>query len=238
MELKNLEESKQAGVRMIVEIDEDACNGCGLCIPNCAEGALKIVDGKAKLVSEVYCDGLGACLGHCPQDALKIIEREALPFDEEAVHEYLKSINQSHVTCPSTRLLDLDNDTSGMIKEESKLRHWPIQLNLVPTKAPRFENADLLIVADCVPVAHPDFHGSLLSGKTVVMGCPKFDDVANQGEKLVEILKKNVVKSITVAVMEVPCCSGLNRIVDWAIKTSGKEIPMRRLKVGIGGELG
>jgi ferredoxin len=237
MELKNLEESKHADVRMIVEIDEDACNGCGLCIPNCAEGALKIVDGKAKLVSEIYCDGLGACLGHCPQDALKIIEREALPFDEEAVHEYLKSINQSQVTCPSTRLLDLDNDTSGIVKEESKLKHWPIQLNLVPTKAPRFENADLLIVADCVPVAHPDFHRSLLSGKTMVMGCPKFDDVVNQGKKLMEILKKNDVKSITVAVMEVPCCSGLNRIVDWAIKTSGKEIPMRKLKVGIGGEL-
>jgi len=223
--------------RKVVEIDEDLCNGCGLCIPNCAEGAIQIVDGKARLVSDVYCDGLGACLGHCPEDALRIVEREAVPFDEEAVHEYLAGLKQEKSGCPSAAALDLGGSHVQQTMNVSALRHWPVQLDLVPPKGPRYDDADLLVVADCVPVAHPNFHSSLLSGRTVVMGCPKLDDIASHGEKLKEILKWNDVRSVTVAIMEVPCCSALSRVVDWAVEASGKQIPVRRHVVSVRGEM-
>ena len=223
--------------RKIVEIDEDLCDGCGLCIPNCAEGAIRVVDGKARLVSDVYCDGLGACLGHCPQDALRIVEREAVPFDEEAVHGYLAGLKQEACACPSAASLDLGRPQVQQIMNKSALRHWPVQLNLVPPKGPRYDDADLLVVADCVPVAHPNFHSSLLSGRTVVMGCPKFDDVQGYGRKLAAILRDNGVRSVTIAIMEVPCCSSLSRVVDWAVEASGKRIPVRRHMVGVKGEM-
>jgi Pyruvate/2-oxoacid:ferredoxin oxidoreductase delta subunit len=223
--------------RKIVEIDEELCNGCGLCIPNCAEGAIQIVDGKARLVSDVYCDGLGACLGHCPQDALRIVEREAVPFDEEAVHEYLADLKQEACACPSAAALDLGGSQVQQTMNKSALGHWPVQINLVPPKGPRYDDADLLVVADCVPVAHPNFHSSLLSGKTVVMGCPKFDDVHGYGRKFAAILRDNDVRSVTVAIMEVPCCSSLSRVVDWAVEASGRQIPLRRHVVGVRGEM-
>jgi len=237
MVLTNADETQETGVRKIIEIDEDKCNGCGLCIPNCAEGALQIVDGKVKLVGDVYCDGLGDCLGHCPEDALKVIEREAVAFDMEKVHKLLASQKEHPVACPSVAPLDLQASSPQPAKRESALKHWPVQLKLLPTEAPRFQDADLLVVADCVPVAHPDFHASLLSGRTAVMGCPKLDDIAGYGEKLKEILKKNDVRSVTVATMEVPCCSGLSRVVDWAVEASGKAIPVRKHIVSVKGEM-
>lgn len=206
-------------IRKIVRIDEELCNGCGLCIPNCAEGALQIIDGKARLVSDNYCDGLGACLGHCPQGAILIIEREAEAFDEDAVHAHLARIRPS--PSPGT----------------STLRQWPVQLNLVPSKAAFFEDSDLLVIADCVPLAYPNVHDSLLSMKSVVMGCPKFDDAQGYVKKLTEILKNNNVKSVTVAHMEVPCCSGLLWIVKKAIEASGKQIPLERQVITIRGEI-
>ncbi len=237
MVLTNFGETQDSGVREIIDIDEVKCNGCGLCIPNCAEGALQIIDGKVRLVGDVYCDGLGACLGHCPEDALKVIEREAVPFDMEAVHELLGTQEQHQAACPSVASINLSASSPQQTQRKSALKHWPVQLRLLPTEAPRFQDADLLVVADCVPVAHPDFHAALLSGRTVVMGCPKLDDIAGYGEKLKEIFKKNDVRSVTVAIKEVPCCSGLSRVVDWAVEASGKAIPVRKHIVNIGGEM-
>ncbi len=235
--LTNLGETQDSGIRKIIEIDDEKCNGCGLCIPNCAEGALQIVDGKVRLVGDVYCDGLGACLGHCPEDALRVIEREAVPFDMEAVHGLLASQKEHPVACPSVSPVSLPASSPQPNERESALRHWPVQIKLLPTEAPRFQDADLLVVADCVPVAHPNFHASLLSGRTVMIGCPKQDNIVDYGEKLKEILKKNDVRSITVAIMEVPCCSGLSRVVDWAVEASGKAIPIRKHIVSVRGDM-
>ncbi len=237
MLLMNMGGSLDSGIRKIIEIDEEKCNGCGMCIPNCAEGALQIIDGVVRLVGDVYCDGLGACLGHCPEDALEVIEREAVPFDMEEVHELLASQKEQSVAGPSESPVKLHAASPRPTGRESELRHWPVQLRLLPTEAPRFQDADLLVVADCVPVAHPDFHSSLLSGRTVVMGCPKLDDIAGYGEKLKEILKRNEVRTVTVATMEVPCCSGLSRVLDWAVEASGKTVPVGKHIVSVRGDM-
>lgn len=199
--------------RAIVEIDEEKCNGCGECIPRCKEGALKIVDGKARLVSEKYCDGLGACLGMCPRDAIKVIDREATAFDEEATKEYQKEQ-----------------------RRPSRLRNWPVQLNLVNPKAPFFKDAELLIMSDCVPVASPDWQGTLLKGEVVLVGCPKFDDAEAYLEKLTEIFHDNKIKRVTIVHMEVPCCSGLSGLVQRAIKDAGKKIPLERIVLSVEGD--
>ncbi len=206
-------------IRKIVHINEDLCNGCGECIPKCHEGALQIVNGKAKIVKEMYCDGLGACIGQCPQGAITIIEREADDFNESAVKEHLAKIE---------------------VKKEDKKTgppQWPVQLNLLPLEAPFYNNADLLITADCVPLACSSFHDKLLPGKRVMIGCPKFDNVQAYAQKLGEILKRNNIASITVAYMEVPCCSGIKWMVDKAIEASGKKIPVKRYIIRIGGEI-
>lgn len=270
--------------RSIVKIDEDKCNGCGLCVPKCAEGALQIIDGKAKLVSEVYCDGLGACLGECPQDAITIEERQAEEFDEKATNEYLKKIGREPLphhehkseapktaghACPGSMAQSLnpatdkksDNAPGGFVcpgsaarafgnQQESKtaedeprmamkseLANWPLQLSLVPTGAPYFQGAKLLIAADCAPFAYPDFHGSLLKGKTLVICCPKLDDVSFYREKLVEIFRDNDIASIEVAHMEVPCCFGLRQLVQAAIADSGRDIPFGYTVLGIRGDI-
>jgi len=220
--------------RRIVQIDEARCDGCGQCIPNCAEGALKVVDGKARLVSDVYCDGLGACLGHCPRDAISIVEREAPEFSEEAVHEYLDS--HKPTARPASQAESLAEEGDAVEPQASSLGQWPVQLNLVSVKAPFFEGADLLLMADCVAVAHPRLHSDLLKGRAVAMGCPKFDDARGYVEKLAEILRRNDIRSLTVAYMEVPCCSGLERIAELALRASGKSIPSRRLIVSVRGE--
>lgn len=249
-------------VRKIIKIEEDKCNGCGLCVPNCAEGAIQIIDGKAKLVKDSYCDGLGACLGHCPQDALHIIEREADEFDEEEAMNFVNSLNKTaqkpahnHMHhhggggCPGSRMMtfgsqDNKNETKASvvnsgdieIKIKPQLRQWPVQLSLVPVNAPYFDNADLLVTADCVPFAYANYHIDLLKGKAVVIGCPKLDDIEFYVDKLAGIIENNSIKSITVAHMEVPCCSGIVRAVDLALQRSGKAIPVTKVKIGINGE--
>ncbi len=239
--------------RKIVKIDEEKCNGCGLCIPNCAEGALQIIDGKAKLITDKFCDGLGACLGHCPEDAISIIEREAEDFDEKAVEIHLHkqkewpqvqkpSLEPPVGGCPSARAMQFQvpQPEGRFVQREStvsQLTQWPVQLKLVPVDAPYFKNADLLVVADCVPIAYPDFHQDFLKGKAVVVACPKLDDSQFYREKLTAIFKNNEIKSVTVPFMEVPCCFGLVKLTEDAIDASGKAIPLRKVKIGIRGDI-
>jgi len=211
--------------RNIVNINENLCNGCGNCIPKCAEGALQIVNGKAKIIKEIYCDGLGACVGQCPQGAMTITERAAERFDENEVREHLK--NKTNPT-PSASI---------QAHPTTQKPPWPIKLNLVPTKAPFFENADLLLAADCVPVALKNFHDTMMSGKRVVIGCPKFDDARAYAQKLAEIFKQNNIATVTVVHMEVPCCTGLKWAVNKALELSGKQIPVKEYEIKIGGEI-
>jgi Fe-S-cluster-containing hydrogenase component 2 len=208
--------------REIIEIDDEKCNGCGECIPNCAEGALQIVDGKVQIVSDALCDGLGACLGHCPQGALRIIQREAAPFDEEAVEAHLAQLKQEAASCADC--------------QPEARRQWPIALRLVPIAAPFFQNADLLIAADCVPFAYRNFHDEFLKGKTLVFGCPKFDNAQGYQTKLTEIFRQNSIQSITLLLMEVPCCSGLGNIVKTALANSGKDIPLKKTIITVDGQ--
>lgn len=287
--------------RSIVSIDEKKCNGCGLCIPNCAEGALKIVNGKAKLSSDVYCDGLGACLGHCPRGAITIVERSAKGYDEKAVHAHLKEVSRLKKElnlnkksnpkwpkinargnkieaaaqpkggepelpcgCPGSATRQFKSqaqlsELGGQSESEeacscgcgggeearagktsrvkSEITTWPVQLKLVPPNAPYFANADLLVAADCVPFAYANFHADFLKGKPVVIACPKLDDAAEAyTEKLAEIIKMNKIKSITLVNMEVPCCFGLQRIVEEAVAKSGRAVPIRQFVISVEGE--
>ncbi len=236
-------------VRKIVTIDEERCNGCGLCIPKCAEEALKIIDGKAKLVSDRFCDGLGACLGHCPQDAIRIVEREADEFNKEAVDRGLTIHagygEKAHVEdfggCLGSTVLDLRaekaSQEAGEVGEvKSELRQWPIKLRLVPPSAPYFQNSELLIAADCAAFTYGNFHKEFLKGRVLIIGCPKFDDTQYYIEKLTEILKSNEIKSITLVNMEVPCCFGLQHIAEEAIRRSGKAVPLRQTVMTAKGE--
>jgi MinD superfamily P-loop ATPase containing an inserted ferredoxin domain len=209
--------------RKIVNIDESKCNGCGQCIPKCVEGALQIVDGKARLVKDTYCDGLGACLGQCPQGAITVTEREADAFDQKEVHDYLKS---KGITLP----------THAPTGAEAQKPQWPVKLDLVPPKAPFFENAHLLLAADCAPIALKNFHDHM-AGKRVIIGCPKFNDARAYAAKLTEILKQNNIAAITVIHMEVPCCTGLKWAVNKAIEGSGKQVPVTEYEVKVGGEI-
>jgi len=231
-------------MRKIVNINEDKCNGCGICVPSCAEGAIKIIDGKAKLISDNLCDGLGACLGECPQGAIEITEREADEFDETAVKEH---VPQHGGGCPGSQMMEINRNTykqnsaivsSGDIevKIKSQLSHWPVQLMLVPENASYFSGADLLITADCVPFAYPNYHLDLLKGKEVVVGCPKLDDIQYYIEKLTKILKNNEIKSVTVAFMEVPCCGGIVRAAEQAIMNSGKYIQLHKVRIDMNGD--
>ncbi len=244
-------------MRKIIKIDEERCDGCGLCVPACAEGAIEVIDGKAQLVADKYCDGLGACLGDCPNDALLVIEREADEFDEAAVEEYLKtmkapepakeetmpcgcpstqmqSFDTPKAACPSTQLMD--NRPSGPAAS-SALSHWPIQIRLIPPEAPFLKGADLLVLADCVAAAYPRLHQDLMPGKTVLMGCPKLDDAEFYIQRFADIFKKADLKRITIAMMEVPCCSGMSQIVKEAMKTSGVVIPFEEKIIGVKGQL-
>ncbi len=262
--------------RQIIKIDEELCNGCGLCVPSCAEGALQVIDGKARLVSERYCDGLGACLGECPQGAISIEEREADEFDEAAAIEHVKSTqgeeaaarmqanahahshsspahaqHHSHAAhgkhsgfvCPSARIIDRTSEdrqprpSAATEDVPSELRQWPVKLYLVNPTAPYFENADLLIAADCVPFAYGGFHPDFLQGKTLVTGCPKFDDVEVYADKLTQIMQRNDIKSVTVLQMEVPCCSGMLHLARQAIMMSGKDIPLEVVTISLDGRI-
>ena len=237
-------------IRKIVNINEEKCNGCGLCIPKCAEGALQIINGKAKLISDEFCDGLGACLGHCSQNAITVIERQADDFNEEAVKKNLNlktknihSLNQeqSGCSCPGTTTINLRDksthqETDKLGTTQSELRQWPIQIKLIPPNAPYLENADLLIAADCVPFSYANFHMEFLKDKVLTIGCPKLDDSQYYTEKLTDILRLNNIKSVTLVNMEVPCCFGLQNITEEAIRKSGKIIPLRQTIVTIKGE--
>ena len=231
-------------VRKIVNIDEEKCNGCGVCIPACAEGALQIIDGKARLIKEQYCDGLGACLGECPQGAITIEERGAEEFNEAAVEHHLHSKEHVHderpCGCSSATVTQFERHAS---KEEvtataqpSMLGHWPVQLTLVPPAAPFLMGAELVLAADCVPFAYAGFHQDFLKDRALVVACPKLDDFEAHLNKLTEILRQSELKSITVVRMEVPCCSGLTYLARQAILASGKNIPLREITIGIKGD--
>jgi NAD-dependent dihydropyrimidine dehydrogenase PreA subunit len=239
--------------RKIVEIDQEKCDGCGLCVPACAEGAIKIINGKAVLSADNLCDGLGACLGDCPRDAIRIVEREADAFDEQAVEAHLgkKAVNAGHGAhgvhghhgggCPGSRLVSRQTQTAPVADEQgsrqSRLGQWPIQLKLVPASAPFLDEADLLIAADCVPFAYADFHKDFLAGKVLLVGCPKLDDNDYYTEKLTDIFRSRSIRSITVARMEVPCCGGIEAAAKRALVASGKNIPLEIVTVGTDGTL-
>jgi len=241
--------------RRIVKIDEKKCNGCGLCVPSCAEGALKIVDGKARIMKEIYCDGLGACLGECPEGALTIEEREADAFDEAATFEHVKRQQQALPIaapepagpaggCPGSMLRKLADGAAPIpspatgASVQSQLGHWPVQISLLPPTGDIWNNADVLICADCVPFAMPDFHANLLAGKTVAVGCPKLDNLDAYAEKLAGVFAHNAVRSVTVARMEVPCCTGILIATRDALKRAGKsDIEFHDVTVGIKGQI-
>ena len=237
--------------RKIVEIDQERCDGCGQCVLSCAEGAIKIVDGKARLISDQYCDGLGACLGECPRDALRITERDADEFNEQAVEQHLQDSASHRASavlappegCPSsqTRLLSGREQRPAVpasappAGQQSELAHWPVQLRLVQPGASFLRNADLLVAADCTPIAYPNFHRDFLAGKAVMIGCPKFDDAALYREKFAQIFKTAAIKSVTVVVMEVPCCQGLPTIVRRGMEMAGKDVPLRKVTISTEG---
>ncbi len=234
-------------LRKIVRIDEEKCNGCGACVPACVEGALQIVDGKAKLISETYCDGLGACLGECPQGAITIEEREAEEFDEEATKHYMEQ--KEHATeelpcgCPSAMVTQLERQEvkgvvqSAEIYQQPMLSQWPVQLTLVPPTAPFLQGADLVLAADCVPFAYAGFHQDFLRNHSLLIACPKLDDFQAHLKKLTEILRHSQVKSLTVVHMEVPCCFGLVHMTKQAVQLSGKDVPFEEVTIGIKGDL-
>lgn len=230
-------------LRNIIQIDEDKCNGCGQCIVDCAEAALQIVNGKAKLVKEMYCDGLGACMGGCPTGALTIVQREAEAFDEEATEKHMhetKKQKEEFCGCPGTKAVVFSENTEthqGVTETKPELTNWPIQLKLAATSAPYFNDADLLLAADCTAFSTIHFHSRFIKGKKVLIACPKLDDAQFYYEKLTEMFRENPVKSITVARMEVPCCGGLSYIVKQAIQASGKEIPYYEVVIGIKGDI-
>ncbi len=242
--------------RKIIQIDEELCDGCGQCVPACEEGAIQIIDGKARLVSEVYCDGLGACLGECPQGAIQIVERDAKAFDEDAVKTHLdrqeqikRTLSEAKANCSSggcpgsqARILKEqsteDHSSSARVAEApSRLRQWPVQLHLVPPQAPFFAACDLLIAADCVLMAMGNFHEALLKDKSVAMACPKLDDTGAYAEKLAAIFSLNKIRSITVAIMEVPCCRGLWMLVQKALALSECRIPVELAVISLQGEI-
>jgi ferredoxin len=216
--LSRKERKDRKMIRTVASIDEDLCNGCGECVPACEEGAIRIIHGKARLVSDSLCDGLGACLGHCPEGAIKIESREAPPFDEEAVRRNLEG--------PQTTA-----------HRASELTHWPVQLRLLPATAPVLRGASLLVAADCVPVAYASFHSDLLRDHAVVIGCPKLDDLSGYVEKLTEIIRGSDLSGLSVAHMEVPCCTGILRAVLEARRLAGSDLPIDDLTISIHGQL-
>lgn len=225
--------------RRVIEIDQEACNGCGLCVDACSEGAIGLINGKARLLRDDYCDGLGNCLPVCPKDAIHFKIREAAAFDETAVKRHMLQrsahlLHQSPLPAPAqVREKAPRRDPNAPV---SMLRQWPVQLQLVSAGAPYFDGADLLVAADCTAYAHGNFHDDFMDGKITVIGCPKLDD-AHYADKLTEIFKKHDIKSVTVTRMEVPCCGGIEYAVSQAIEASGKEIPLEVVTIGTNGEV-
>ncbi|MFH1748156.1 MAG: 4Fe-4S binding protein [Planctomycetota bacterium] len=255
-------------IREIVTIDEELCDGCGLCVPACQEGAIRIVAGKARLIADNLCDGLGACLGHCPQGAIKIEHRAADEFDEAAITRQVETPTPTHAPaacagvtppvaseppplecgCPGSRLMmfggsDPASEAAPVgrglpaVGGRSELTHWPVQLRLLPSHAPVLREASLLVAADCVPVAYPDFHAKLLHGRIVVIGCPKFDELSGYVDKLTEMIQTNALREIVVARMEVPCCTGITHAVLEARRRAGVDVQITELIIGTRGQL-
>jgi ferredoxin len=272
-------------VRKVIKIDEEKCTGCGVCIPNCPEGALQVIDGKARLVSDLFCDGLGACVGHCPEGAMTVEERVGKPYDEKRVMvniaragqntirahlahlenhgatEYLRQAREylaehrieldgparaatrdaSPCACPGSRAIDLGCRDEAAAQpaaasRPSRLRNWPIQLMLVPVRAPYLAGADVVIAADCTAFSYADFHEDFIKDKVTIIACPKLDDVARYEEKLTAMFAENAINSVTCVHMEVPCCSGLVHLIESALAASGKEIPFEEVTIGIKGK--
>jgi NAD-dependent dihydropyrimidine dehydrogenase PreA subunit len=240
-------------IREIVMIDEERCDGCGLCVPACEEGALQIIDGKARLVADRSCDGMGACLGHCPQDAIRIVRRGAEAFDGQEVaagRATEAAVEAMPSGCPGSRFMQFrpaespepfpaeqcgQDSTVGPARSE--LRHWPVQLRLLSPQAPVLRGASLLVAADCVPVACANFHSMMLRGRAVAVACPKLDDPAGYVEKLAEMIRVNELREIVVAHMEVPCCLGLLMMVLQARQRSGRDVPVSEIIVSTQGNI-
>ena len=228
--------------RRIIEIDQDKCNGCGACAAACHEGAIAMVDGKAKLMRDDYCDGLGDCLPACPTGAITFVEREAAAYDEQAVQANKKRGAAGHGTgCPGQRMhqfMPKAQPTKEGIAEApvSQLRQWPCQIKLVPVRAPYFQGADLLIAADCTAYAYGNLHGDFMQGKITLIGCPKLDSV-DYSEKLSVIFGENDIQSITLTRMEVPCCGGLEMAVKRALSQCGKEIALEVVTISLDGKI-
>jgi len=245
-------------LRKIIEINEELCDGCGLCVPDCAEGSLQVIDGKVKLVADNLCDGLGACLGSCPTGALEIIEREADDFDEEAVEQFLANQkkhqeaaiptpSQMDCGCASTHIQSFKpaaqcqsaNKPTAMPlagKTDTKLMNWPIQIRLIPPHAPFMQGANVLVAADCTAAAVPAFQEKYLAGKTIMMGCPKFDDADSYIQKFTEIINTCNLKKITILIMEVPCCSAMNAIIRRALNAATETVPVEQITVSTRGQ--
>jgi NAD-dependent dihydropyrimidine dehydrogenase PreA subunit len=229
--------------RKIIAIDEELCTGCGECIPNCAEGSLRIVDGKARLVADKLCDGLGACLGHCPLGALTIIERDAEDFDQEAVDAFLAEEQRKRGSaCPSAQMKIIHTSPCAAANAPcaqscSALSHWPVQIRLVPASAPFLENCDLLIAADCTAVAYAGMQEDFIKGRKVLMGCPKFDDQQLYVERFTELFQTRKLHSVTVLIMEVPCCSAMLHIVKAAYAQAKTEVPVRHVVISTQGQV-
>jgi len=249
-------------LRNIIRIDEELCDGCGECVPSCAEGALQIVDGKARLVSDVLCDGLGACLGECPTGALTVIQREAEDFDEAAVHAHgqappalaASAAGRPHPAgpasrpgCPSSAVRVIPLVEAGPRPSigqgpapapGSRLQQWPVQLHLVPPTAPFFQGRHVLLAADCVPVAVVNFHAAFLDGRGLAIACPKLDQHLDlYVQKLAAMIDQAGILSLTVAIMEVPCCGGLVRLAEQAVAMAARPVPLRLVKIGIRGDI-
>ena len=249
-------------IRTIINIDKEKCNGCGICVNACHEGAIAMVDGKAELVRDDYCDGLGNCLPACPTGAITFVEREAAAFDEAAVEENMKKKQQEEAAvkqhqhqhqhndlpcgCPGSQARALKRETeeknapapaaAQTEKPESQLQQWPVQIKLVPVNAPYFDGANLLIAADCAAYAYANFHNDFIKNRITIIGCPKLDE-GDYSEKLTAILANNNIKSVTVVRMEVPCCGGIQNAAIIALKNSGKMIPWQVATISTTGEI-
>ncbi|MFV0380732.1 MAG: ATP-binding protein [Breznakia sp.] len=216
--------------RQIIQIDQDKCDGCGICISACHEGAIGLIDGKAQLLREDYCDGLGDCLPHCPQEAISFVEKEAKAYDEDAVKAHMASMHKEHTGCPSLKFNEPIARTepstahATIQTSTSQLQQWPIQIQLVPVQAPYYENANLLIAADCCAYAYANFHSEYIRNHITIIGCPKLDDVY-YAEKLTQIIANNNIRSVKILRMEVPCCGGIEQAAKQALQDSGKFIP-------------
>jgi len=238
--------------RKIIKIDEEKCTGCGLCVPGCAEGAIQIIEGKAKLVSDVYCDGLGACLGECPEGALSIEERDAPPFDEKLVQKHLAKTSEktpahglpvmSQPGCPGSAHAVLERKPAGVsslaVAQSSELTHWPVQLHLVNPAADFFRGKDVVLAADCVAYAMGDFHQRFLKGKSLAIACPKLDEGLDEYiEKITRLADEAKINTLTVVMMQVPCCRGLMQIAEAGLQKAKRKVPLKAVIIGISGDV-